>query len=158
VTLPEYEKGLLAQACWRLARNSDVNELVAIGCVIRNWVITRVRSIDARRTSWPGTSGGTVYFPGYAAAIAAFLDRYPLRPLPDVTEPALVDPAEGLLAQVDGVYSCSLPDLTSSRAFPGGARYFARVTGAPAWFEAEILVRQDEHPLIGSFGSQQFYG
>jgi len=156
VQLADYEKGLLVQACWRLARNNDVNELLAIGCTIRNWIVTRMFSANGYRVAWPGTLG-TVYFPNYATAVAMFLEHYPARSAPGVIEPAIVDPTEGLLAQIDSVYDCSLPDLTSTRGFPGGARYFGRVTSVPEWFKAEILARQDAHPLIGSFGSQQFY-
>jgi hypothetical protein len=98
-----------------------------------------------------------IYHASYTDAVKEFLSIYPTRELPSVNEPMLVDPVEGLFLKVDGVYDCSLVDLTSSRAYPQGARYFGRVTQASEWFQQVVLNRQNEHPLIGNFGSQSFY-
>ena len=151
----DYEKALLVAASWRLAMNNDVNELLAIACVVRNWVVPRY---GAQRL--PMEALGRVYYSSYSAAIEAFLSLYPVRVLPPITEAALVDPDEGMLLKVDGVYDCTLNDVTSSRAFPGGARYFGRIgfIASDNWFAREVLAKQDVHPLIGNFGSQSFYG
>lgn len=150
----EYEKGLLVQASWRLARSNDINELMAVACTIRNWVITK---------HYPGISRhpmghlSQIYYGTFSEAIEAFYEMYPdPRPSPAIDEPALIDPMEGLLLKIDEVYNCSMADFTSSKAFPGGARYFARNGGA-GWIKEEIVCRREEHPLIGTFGGQQFY-
>lgn len=145
----EYEKGLLVQASWRLSRSNDINELVAVACVIRNWVVPKLYQGVLRQPLVSALYHGT-----FTEAIKELYSAYPLRPLPNVDEPVLIDPSEGLLLAVDGVYDCSTPDATSSKAFPGGARYFARA-GTPEWMK-EIIGR-GEHPLIGNFGSSQFY-
>jgi len=148
----EYEKALLVAAAWTLALNNDVNELLAIACTIRNWVVPRYQA-----TRLP--MNGKLYFVSYSEAVQNFHDVYPVRPLPIGNESGLVDPVEGLLAKIDGVYDCSLVDMTSSRAFPFGARYFIRASqrGLNEWIYQEVVSRQDVHPLIGTFGSQQFY-
>jgi hypothetical protein len=147
----EYEKALLVAAAWQLGASNDINELIAIMCVVRNWVVPRfgAAGLEPIRTK--------VHHSSYSDAIAEFLSVYPTRPLPNVNEGALVDPVEGLLLKVDSVYDCSLVDLTSSRNFPFGARYFARVTQASDWFKQMVLSRQGAHPLIGNFGSMSFY-
>lgn len=150
----DYEKMLLAATTWQLAVNSDINELLAIACTIRNWVVPRY---GVQRLPM----NGKAYFKSYSEAAETFLALYPTRPLPAITEPALIDQDDGLLVMIDGVYDCTTLDLTSSRAFPGGARYFGRgaigthrVQGP---YRDEVLQHQDIHPLIGTFGSQQFY-
>ena len=144
----EYEKGLLVQAVWRLARSSDTNELLAVGCALRNWIIRR-----------GPLSPGQKYFSNYTEAIAEFMETYPLRSLPKINEPALIDPREGLLARIDGIYDCSAVDLASSHVNTQGARYFgaAREIGSGSKFDREVLSNQGAHPLIGTFGSLQFY-
>jgi hypothetical protein len=146
----EFEKANLVNAAWQLARSNDVNELCAIMSVVRNWVVPRYGvKVEPMREK--------IYHASYTDAVKEFLSIYPTRELPAVNDPMLVDPVEGLLIKVDAVYDCSLVDLTSSRAFPGGARYFGRVTQASEWFQHTVLNRQDVHPLIGNFGSQSFY-
>jgi hypothetical protein len=151
----DYEKALLVAASWQLALNNDVNELLAIACCIRNWVVPRYgvpRLPDPRL--------GKLYYSSYSEAIESFLQLYPYRSLPAINEPGLIDPDEGLLVKIEQVYDCTLNDVTSSRAFAGGARYFARAGrhSSDDWFGKEILAhQQDAHPLIGTFGSQQFY-
>lgn len=150
MTQAEYEKGLIVMATWRLACNNDVNELVAIACVLRNWVVPRWGSTTEPMVSKPTHAS-------YSDAVAEFLSIYPTREFPRVNEAALVDPVEGMLLKVDSLYDYSLVDLTSSRSHPAGARYFGRASKAGDWFKRTVLERQDVHPLIGTFGSQQFY-
>jgi hypothetical protein len=150
MTQAEYEKGQIVAAAWRLGKSNDINELVAIMCVLRNWVVPRYGALTEPMVT-------ETYHKSYSDAAAEFLEIYPTRPSPRVNEPTLVDPAEGLLLKVDELYDCHLVDLTSSRSFPTGARYFGRVVQATDWFERTVLRRQDVHPLIGNFGSQSFY-
>jgi hypothetical protein len=150
MTQSEYERSILVAAAWKLGLNNDPNELLAIMCVIRNWVVPRYQAARS-------PMNGKIYFTSYSEAVQAFHDIYPARPLPAINEGALIDPVEGLLMKVDGIYDCSLIDVTSSRAFPFGARYFGRAANPSGWFKAEVLQHQDVHPLIGMFGSQSFY-
>lgn len=131
-------------ASFRLAQSNDVNELLAIACVIRNWVVGRFgQGAETYRT--------------YSEAINNFLTAYSTRQLPDSFVPALIDPSEGMLSRIDAIYNNTLADVTSSASQPGGARYFGNARNPDAWFKQEILARQDIHPLLGTWGSQQFY-
>ena len=143
MTQADYEKGLLVAATFRLAKSDDVNELLAISCVLRNLVVPRY--------------GQVAEYPSYTDALTAVLEAYELRPLPRHDNPALIDPDEGLLGKIDSVYDNSLPDVTSSRTHPGGARYFGSASRPGGWFHSQVISRQDIHPLIGSWGAQQFY-
>ena len=150
MTQSDYEKALLVAASWRLAKNNDVNEILAIACVIRNWVVPRFQA-----RVFP--MNGQAYFKSYSEAVDNFFSLYPLRAFPTINEAALIDPDEGILVKVDSVYDCTMVDMTSSRANPFGARYFGRANNPSAWFRSEVLERQDIHPLIGQFGSQAFH-
>lgn len=145
MTQADYEKALLVMVSWQLACSHDVNELLAIACVIRNWVVPRLGEAPVYRT--------------YSEACAYFLLAYQPRQMPEGNEPSLIDPDEGLMAKVDAVYDNSQLDVTSSQQHPRGARYFARVVSLqlPEWFKATVLDQQGKHPLIGTWGSQQFY-
>jgi len=144
-----YEKAILAMSCWRLARTNDTNELLAIACTLRNWLVRRPFA-DQR---------GLIYFDTYISAIESFMSVCPLRDMPRGNEPAMIDPSEGLLRRIDGVYDCSQPDITSNHANPQGARYFgpACEIGNGTWFDTEVLQRQGVHQLVGTFGGQQFF-
>ena len=143
----EFEKGLLVLTAWRTSSGNGVNELFAIACTLRNWVVPR-----------PGQA--VPDYKSYTEAVLHFWENYPLRGFPKVNEPTLIDPNEGLFVCIDQVYNNTVPDITSSQAFPNGARHFgrARLAIPGSWFYDNILSRQHEHPLIGTFGSQQFYG
>jgi hypothetical protein len=148
VTQSDYEKGLLVMASWQLASSNNVNELLAIMCTIRNWVVPKYGFIGRPMVE-------KVYYPSYSEAIEEFLAIYPVREMPRVNEPALVDEVEGMLLKVDGIYDCTHLDVTSSRQAPYGARYFGRPGNK--FFESEVLQHQDVHPLIGSFGGSSFH-
>jgi hypothetical protein len=142
----EFEKALLAEAAWRLSRSSDVNELLAVACSIRNWVCPRMGQVGH-------------YYRSYSEAINAFYSTYPLRDVPSLSEPALVDPTDGLLWKIDEVHNGRMPDLTSSDANPYGAKYFGRpgTASTDSWFYKTVILQQGAHPLIGTFGGQSFY-
>ena len=148
MTQSDYEKSLLVMASWRMASSNNVNELLAIMCVIRNWVIPKYGFIGRPMVE-------KVHYSSYSEAIDEFLEIYPTREIPLVNNPALVDEVEGMLIKVDSVYDCTLLDVTSSRQFPFGARYFGRPGNH--FFESEVLAHQDVHPLIGSFGGSSFH-
>lgn len=143
----EYEKALLVAAAFQLAKSDDVNELLAITCVIRNWVVPRM--------------GEKQIYRSYTEAIAGFLTAYaPLRSIPAIDNPALIDPEVGLLHRIDDVYNNTAVDVTSSHNNPRGARYFTRAAHsliANNWIVAEVLLHPELHPLIGTWGAQQFY-
>lgn len=141
---------MVVMASWRLALNNDVNELIAIACTIRNWVVPRFGAATEPMIE-------KAYHPSYSSAVAEFLQVYPAREFPQINEGALVDPVEGMLLKIDEIYDCRLIDITSSRAFPAGARYFGRAANPTEWFKRVVLDRQNIHKLIGTFGSQQFF-
>jgi len=139
----QFERALLALASWQLAGSNNVDELVAIACTIRNWVVPR-----------PGVQ--RFNYKSYTEAIETFLQLYPVREFPRINEPALIDPADGILNKADRVYDYRLPDITASPSFPTGARVFCRA-GGNEWPNQEVASRPGEHLLIGTFGAQQFY-
>lgn len=140
MTPKEFETAYLAQTIWRLALSDSVDELISIGCTIRNWVIPKMGKIAPYKT--------------YPEACAEFLKTYPVRDFPTMTEDALVS-TNGLLSVIDGIYDCSYPDLTATQTTPG-ALYFARVTALDESDWRYNISRT--HQLIGTYGSQQFWG
>jgi hypothetical protein len=139
MTPQEFETAYLAQTIWRLALSDSVDELIAVGCTLRNWVIPKMGKIAKYKT--------------YPEACADFLRTYPLRDFPNMTEDALVS-TNGLLSVIDGIYDCSYPDLTATQTTPG-ALYFARAHSVnPDDWRYGIT---HNHQLLGTFGSQQFW-
>ena len=145
MTPRDFEIALFASTVWQVARSSDQNELLAVACSLRNNVVPRIGSVAP--------------FASFAEACDAALKVYPLRPPPSLADPAFVAPPEGLLCVIESIYDCSMPDITATQDHPNGARYFARVTtlGLNDWFQLEIVNKQGQHPLIGTFGAMQFF-
>jgi len=145
MTPNQFECAFFAETIWRLAQSNNTDELLAIGSTIRNHVIPRM-----------GQRGA---FNSYSEACEAFLSLYPVRERPGMQEQALVSYPDGLLAVIDGIYDCSIADLTASSSFPNGAKYFARVTilKEDDWRKRDIVDRQGIHSLIGTWGAQQFF-
>ena len=141
----DYECMFYAQTVWRVARSSDQNELAAVASAIRNHVIPRI--------------GQVVTYPSFEIACRDFLQVYPTRELPSLTDPAFVSAPEGLLYNIAGIYNCETPDITATHDHPNGAKYFNRVSQLDPsdWFVLEIVNKQGIHPLIGTFGSLQFF-
>jgi hypothetical protein len=136
-----YEASLLVEASFRLSKSDDIDEILAVGCVIRNWI----ERDNVYRT--------------YPEAISHFMSAYETRALPDSSCPALVDPSQGMLQKIEDVYFNRHPDITSAHDHPGGARYFARAASEPegSWLRTEIIQHPEKHPLLGTWGAQQFY-
>jgi hypothetical protein len=136
----DFEVAFYALSTWRLARTSNQDELLAVACTIRNHVVPRLGQVAAYKS--------------FYEACQDFAKIYPIRALPDLTDPAFVS-TDGLLYHITRVYTCEHPDVTATHDHPNGARFFANEPDD--WFRAEIIGRPDIHPLIGSFGSMQFY-
>jgi hypothetical protein len=141
----DYEIAFYAQTVWRLAHSSDTNELVAVANVVRNYVVPRL--------------GQVAVYSSFTEACFEFMKVYPLRELPFLTDPAFVSQPEGLLCQITDIYTCAAKDITATHDHPNGARYFARVAHLDPndWFQLEIVNKQGQHPLLGTFGSMQFF-
>lgn len=99
------------------------------------------------------------FYKSYSEAINAFYKTYPLRDVPSLSEPALIDMEDGLLWKIDQVHDGRMSDITSSHAVPNGARFFGRpgTASLDSWFYKTVIVAQGAHPLIGTFGGQSFY-
>lgn len=137
MTPATYETALLALRSWQSAKSDNIDEIMAIACTFRNRVIrygksyTQVLEEAEINQSWP-----------------------------DIRHPALINPQNGILVQIEDVYKNITPDLTSNHLHKNGAIYFGRVVdhqGTGDEFETKVLQHQDEHPLIGTFGVQQFF-
>jgi hypothetical protein len=138
----DYECAFFAQTVWCVSCTSDQNELIAVATTIRNHVIPRIGQIAT--------------YPSFAEACEAFLKICPTRPRPPLTDPAFVNT---LLFNIADIYNCEYPDVTSTHDHPNGARYFARVANIAEddWFRLEIINKQEQHPLLGTWGALQFF-
>lgn len=136
----EFEQAFYAQTVWQLSRSSNMDEMLAVACVIRNHVIPRLGVISAYKS--------------YYDACQDFLKTFPRRELPSLSDPAFVS-TDGLLFHLGRIYSCEDPDVTATHDHPNGAKYFANEPDD--WFRAEIIGKPDIHPLLGTWGSMQFY-
>ena len=137
MTSREFEMSLLALTAWRAAKSDNIDEILAIACVIRNHVHT--------------------YGKTYTAVCEGFVVN---RSWPDIRHPLLINPNAGVLSAMEGIYKNETPDLTSNHLHKNGAMYFCRVVdhqGTGDWIETEVLLKPEQHILIGSFGVQQFY-
>lgn len=143
MTPDTYEKALLANAAYRLAFMDNVDELIAICCVIRNHMNPRF---------------GPSQYKSYSEALEDFFCIYPLRPNPAINNPVLVSKT-GILGVIESIYDGRYTDITASRNNPLGAKYFARVQSLSQddWRFRDIVSHPEAHPLIGTFGSQCFY-
>lgn len=132
-----YETALLALRSWQAAKSDDVTEILAIACVFRNRVMR------------------------YGKTYTQVLEEAEVnRGWPDIMNPALINPQNGILAQIEDIYKNVTPDLTSNHLMKNGALYFGRVVdhqGTGDDFETKVLNHQGEHRLIGTFGVQQFF-
>lgn len=132
-----YEAALLALRSYQAAKSDNADELLCIACVFRNRVMK------------------------YGKTYSQILEAAELnRGWPDVRHPALIDPQNGLLSQVEAIYRNETPDMTSNHLFRDGALWFGRAQdhqNTGDLFERTILQDPYNHPLIGQFGSQQFY-
>lgn len=132
-----FEKSLLALASYRAAMSDNIDEILCCACVFRNRVLK------------------------FGKTYAEILENAEVsRGWPSSNSPVMINPVNGVLAQIDGIYDGSTPDLTSNHLVKNGALYFGRPQdhfGKADWFEENILKNQEEHPLIGSWGFQNFY-
>jgi hypothetical protein len=132
-----YEKALLALRAYQAAKSDDVMEILCVACTFRNRVMR------------------------YGKTYSQVLEQAEVnRGWPYPTNPVMIDPANGVLAQIDDIYDGTMPDLTSNHLKKEGAMYFGRVQdhqGTGDWFEENILKHPEEHGLIGCFGVQNFY-
>lgn len=142
----QFECAFYAESVWRLARSSNVDELIAIAATLRNHVIAR--------------QGAATEYKSFTDVCEDFLRLCPIRDRPRMDEPALISYPDGLLCNIEQIYDCSALDITSTQANPRGAKYFCRVAELTQgdWFKTEIVDKPNLHPLIGAFGSQNFYG
>lgn len=137
MTPATFETSLLALASWRASKSDDVTEILAIACVFRNRVMR------------------------YGKTYTQVLEEAEVnRGWPDIRNPALINPQNGILAQIEDIYKGVTPDLTSNHLMKNGALWFCEVMqhqGTGDWMEENILKNPGEHRLIGKWGFQNFY-
>jgi hypothetical protein len=133
----QFEKALLALRTWQAAKSDNMDELQAIACTFRNRVLkfgktySQVLEVAEVNRDWP-----------------------------DIKHPLLIEPTNGLLAFVEGVYDNVQPDFTANHLHKNGALYFGHAFSHQDkgdWFDNTVLDNPNEHPLIGTWGTQQFY-
>jgi hypothetical protein len=145
LTPRDYEIAFYAQSVWRLANSSDINELMAVAATIRNHVLPKLGEVSTYKS--------------YSEACLSFLGTHPLRAHPTADDDAFFARPYGLLSTISSIYSGQTPDITATHDHPKGAKFFARVTSlSPGdWRKIEIVNRPSGHPLLGTFGSMQFF-
>jgi hypothetical protein len=137
MTPAQFDQALLVLRSWQAAKSDNIDELLAVMCTLRNRVLAY----------------GKTYI---QVCEAAEINRL----YPDIRHPHLIHPTNGILAAVEGIYKNETPDLTSNHLHKNGALYFARVVehqGTGDDFEERIIKQYEAHPLIGTFGTQQFF-
>lgn len=137
MTPKTYEKALLALRSYQAAQSDNIDEILAVACVLRNRVLKY----------------GKTYTQVLEAAEVS-------RPWPAVNNPILSDPQNGILALVDDVYDNIAPDYSANHLHKDGALFFGRSQDhfdKKDWFDLNILSNPNEHPLIGNFGTMGFY-
>ena len=139
MTPQQFEAAFLAQTAFRLALSDNVDELIAVASVIRNWVIPK--------------PGRIAQYHSYPQACIDFLKTYPVRDFPNMTEDCLVSP-NGLLSVIDSIWDCAYPDLTATQTTPG-AMYFGRSAAIDESDWRFGLIRS--RPVLATFGAQQFW-
>lgn len=137
----EFEQAFFAQTVWVISRSSNLDEMLAVASVVRNHVQPRLGQITAYKS--------------YYEACLDFLKIYPSRALPSLSDPSFVS-KDGLLFHIGRIYTCEDPDVTATHDHPNGAKYFANEPDE--WFRTEIIGKPELHPLLGQWGTLQFFG
>lgn len=146
-----YEQALLVLATWRAAKSDNIDELTSIMCTFRN----RVMKFDKT----------------YSEILS---EAEINRGYPPNNHPLLIMPGSGLLSIVEDVYTNKMPDYTSSANNIEGALYFGRVQDEQpesyedaegllrfkegSWFYENVIQKPEKFQLLGTWGSQSFYG
>lgn len=137
MTPKSYECALLALKSYQAAKSDDVMELLCIASVFRNRVFR------------------------YGKTYSQVLEQAEInRGWPLIQNPVLTDPQNGFFVKIEEIYSGNAPDYTANHNFKDGALWFCRVMdhqNTGDWMETEILMKPEEHSLIGTFGVQQFF-
>lgn len=137
MTPKSYESALLALRSYQAAKSDDIMELLCVACVFRNRVFR------------------------YGKTYSQVLEQAEInRGWPSIQNPVLTNPNDGLFVKIEEIYSGNAPDYSSNHNFKDGALWFCDIMqhqGTGDWFETEILMKPEEHPLIGKFGNQWFY-
>ena len=137
MTSKTYETALLALRSYQAAKSDDVLEILCVASVFRNRVFR--------------------YGKTYSQVLE---DAEISRGWPSIQNPILTNPNEGLLNKIEEIYGGNAPDYTSNHLHKNGALWFGDIMehqGTKDWFEENILMKPEEHCLIGKFGSQWFY-
>lgn len=132
-----YEASLLAHHAYRASKSDDPLEILCIACVFRNRVFR------------------------YGKTYSQVLENAEVnRGWPSIQNPALIDPTNGILNKIEDIYDGTAPDFSANHNFKDGALWFCDIMqhqGTGDWFETEILMKPEEHALIGKFGALWFY-
>ena len=146
-----YECGIFVLSVYRAAKSDNIDELLAIASTLRN----RVAKFGKTYSEICETSEINQ---GY----------------PSINNPVLITPGTGLLAQIEEIYRNIAPDYTSSANNIEGALYFGRVQDEQpesyedtegllrfkegSWFYENVIQKPEKFQLLGTWGSQSFYG
>lgn len=139
MTPAQYETALLALRAYQCAKSDSIDECLAVASVFRNRVLRL----------------GMTYTEVLEAAESEISRGWPA-----INHPLLTDPQNGLLAVVSDIYREVAPDYTANHLHKSGAMYFMRVQdhqNTGDWWDLNILQKQEEHGLIGSWGAMQFF-
>ena len=145
-----YECGIFVLAVYRAAKSDNIDELLAVASTLRNRV----------------AKFGKTY--SEICETAEINQGYP-----SINNPVLITPGTGLLAEIEDIYRNIAPDYTSSANNIEGALYFGRaveenpgtieengvIVKLPgSWLYENVIQKPDKFQLLGTWGSQQFWG
>jgi len=134
----EFEKSIVALACWREMRGDGVNAMLAVAFVLRN----RARA---------GWNGGSIYQNAIKlnqiSSMSVLGDRNTIK-YPDPRDPDF----QTVLHKIDAIYEGATDQITN------GAKYYAVLTDATSgWFFENIVNKPAEHPRVAQIGKTTFF-
>ncbi len=134
----EFEKSVVALACWREMRGEGINAMLAVAFVLRN----------RANAGWHQHS---IYNNAIAlnqiSSMSVLGDKNTIK-YPDPRDPDF----QMLLHKIDAIYEDAQDQITN------GAKYYAVLTDATSgWFFDNIVNKPAEHPRVAQIGKTTFF-
>lgn len=134
----EFEKAVVALACWREMCSEGVNGMISVAFVLRN----RAKA---------GWYHGSIYENAIAlnqiSSISVLGDPNTIK-FPDIRDPDF----QTLLHKLDAIYDDAADLITN------GAKYYAVLKDSTSgWFFKNIVNKPAEHPRVAQIGKTTFF-
>ena len=131
INAEDFTKSHLVSYLWRFRKMESLSGMAAIGCTLRNRVLSGWHSGD-----WLGVLKEEIDKAG------------PSSEFPDFRDPVLTR----LIWKVEAIFDGTIEDPTN------GAKYWCYLPNVSDDFKTKILQRPDEHPRLANLGHLYFFG